>query len=486
MEGLEQRAQALEAEAAAAAQAHARAATGLERLEAHLIAARAGRDRAHEAVQTARVAAAVAEQRRTAAERLVHSLEAQRSAGASDRVRLHERLTHAAAEHARLRGEVDACAQRYTQAQASVMRAQSQVDQAQLGAGRAASAAAAAAEEGRQVHAGLADAERALARLAAERQHLVARMEALQELALREVGLVLNGQPAADDVAVHDLAAARRDERRLPVAPGAVAPLARAANGGAELGPVATAQGTGGGDGRSHLAAVEAHPEPLEALRGKLERARRQLQALGPVNDLAIHDYEEEDARCRLLREQIDDLQRSAEALREVRAELERTMRTEFQRTLARVAEEFKRYVTLLFRGGSATLALTRPEEPQQGGVEVAVQLPGRRKQDLAALSGGERALVGVALLFAILRARPAPFCVLDEVDAALDEANVGRFCDALEELSAHTQFVVITHNRRTMERAGALYGVSLGADSISQVLSLRLHGAGTGEQAPA
>jgi chromosome segregation ATPase len=107
--------------------------------------------------------------------------------------------------------------------------------------------------------------------------------------------------------------------------------------------------------------------------------------------------------------------------------------------------------------------------------VEIIARLPGKRRQELALLSGGERALAACALLFALLAARPTPFCILDEVDAALDEANVGRFCDALEELAKETQFVLVTHNRATMERAGALYGVTLGEDGASRVLSLRL-----------
>ncbi|HEX5588669.1 MAG TPA: hypothetical protein VFX65_00070, partial [Candidatus Limnocylindrales bacterium] len=128
-----------------------------------------------------------------------------------------------------------------------------------------------------------------------------------------------------------------------------------------------------------------------------------------------------------------------------------------------------------LFGGGFARLSLTDPEDLASTGIEIVARPPGKKPQALAMLSGGERALTAVALLFAMLEVRPVPFCVLDEVDAALDEANVGRFTAALRELAERTQFVVITHNRGTIEIADALYGVTVGDDSVSRVISLRL-----------
>src|SRR5439155_26160486 len=130
-----------------------------------------------------------------------------------------------------------------------------------------------------------------------------------------------------------------------------------------------------------------------------------------------------------------------------------------------------------LFGGGYARLALTDPEDLAATGVEIMARAPGKKAQALAVLSGGERALTAVALLFAMLEVRPVPFCVLDEVDAALDEANIGRFAEALRELAAEIQFVVITHNRGTIEEADALYGITIGEDAVSRVVSLRLEG---------
>ncbi len=128
-----------------------------------------------------------------------------------------------------------------------------------------------------------------------------------------------------------------------------------------------------------------------------------------------------------------------------------------------------------LFGGGFARLSLTDPSDLGSTGVEIVARPPGKKAQALAMLSGGERALTAVALLFAMLEVRPVPFCVLDEVDAALDEANIGRFADALRSLAHQTQFIVITHNRGTIEAADALYGVTVGDDSVSRVISLRL-----------
>ncbi|HEX2184203.1 MAG TPA: AAA family ATPase, partial [Chloroflexota bacterium] len=211
------------------------------------------------------------------------------------------------------------------------------------------------------------------------------------------------------------------------------------------------------------------------ALRAKVESLQTRIRNLGPVNQVALQEHAEASERLQLLKTQLTDLDETAARLEEAKAELEAGLQADFGRTFEAVAGHFRVYFRRLFGGGEAELRLTDPKNLAETGVEIMAQLPGKRRQELALLSGGERALVAVALLFALLKARPSPFCVLDEVDAALDEANVGRFCDVLEELSAQTQFVLITHNRGTMERASALYGVTLGEDGVSRVLSLRL-----------
>jgi chromosome segregation protein len=147
----------------------------------------------------------------------------------------------------------------------------------------------------------------------------------------------------------------------------------------------------------------------------------------------------------------------------------------QFRTTFAALETAFDVRFRQLFGGGFARLTLTDPTDLAATGVEIVARPPGKKAQALAMLSGGERALTAVALLFAMLEVRPVPFCVLDEVDAALDEANVGRFSDALRSLADRTQFIVITHNRGTIEAADALYGVTVGDDSVSHVISLRL-----------
>jgi chromosome segregation protein len=191
----------------------------------------------------------------------------------------------------------------------------------------------------------------------------------------------------------------------------------------------------------------------------------------------ALNEYTEVETRYNFLTSQAADLQKAVSSLEEVVLELDRIMEREFLATFKAVAAQFREEFSNMFGGGAARLVLTDPENPNTTGVEIIARPPGKREQGLSLLSGGERALTASALIFSILKVRPTPFCVLDEVDAALDEANVGRFRDALKSLSQKTQFLLITHNRGTIEAADTIYGVSMGADNTSQVLSLKLDG---------
>jgi len=195
------------------------------------------------------------------------------------------------------------------------------------------------------------------------------------------------------------------------------------------------------------------------------------------VNLEAPSEYALEKARLEFLQVQSTDLQRASESLQQLVAELDQLMQNKFRETFHAVARAFKEYFTRLFGGGSAELILTEPQNLITTGIDIIAHPPGKRRQPLGLLSGGERALTAAALIFALRKASPTPFCVLDEVDAALDEANVSRFRSTLEELAARTQFIVITHNRGTVEAAGAVYGISMGADGASQMISLRLDG---------
>jgi chromosome segregation protein len=222
------------------------------------------------------------------------------------------------------------------------------------------------------------------------------------------------------------------------------------------------------------LQAVVELPEGLDE---DVRNSRAQLARLGPVNVEALTEYQEVDARCNFLTSQASDLEGAVASLQEIIAELDRVMEREFLATFKAVAARFRDEFQELFGGGSARLFLTDPESPGTTGVEIIARPPGKREQGLALLSGGERSLTAAALIFSILKSRPTPFCVLDEVDAMLDEANVGRFRDKLRELSQQTQFILITHNRGTIEIADTIYGVSMGGDNTSQVVSLKLQG---------
>jgi len=213
----------------------------------------------------------------------------------------------------------------------------------------------------------------------------------------------------------------------------------------------------------------------VEETRSRIEEIRRQIRRLGPINAEAPEDYRENHERYEFLTTQMRDLEDAEIQLRQAIAELNEEIRVRFSATFEKVNLAFSEYFSAFFGGGHAQLLLTSPENIAEAGVEIEAQPPGKRVNSLILLSGGERSLTAVALLFALLSANPAPFCVLDEVDAALDEANVGRFTQALARLAEKTQFIVVTHNRRTIEIADGIYGVSMGRDGVSKVLSLKL-----------
>ncbi|MBE0685906.1 MAG: chromosome segregation protein SMC [Anaerolineaceae bacterium] len=210
-------------------------------------------------------------------------------------------------------------------------------------------------------------------------------------------------------------------------------------------------------------------------LEENINRQRAQMRRIGPINPEAEEEYHSVKERFEFLSVQVEDLKKADLDLRQVIAELDELMQREFRKTFDAVALEFKELFSRLFGGGAAKLYLTDEENFNNTGIEIEARLPGRREQGLSLLSGGERSLTAVALIFSLLKVSPPPFCVLDEVDAALDEANVGRFCDLLSELGKTIQFIVITHNRNTVQAADVIYGITMGRDSSSQMISLRL-----------
>jgi chromosome segregation protein len=224
----------------------------------------------------------------------------------------------------------------------------------------------------------------------------------------------------------------------------------------------------------------EAAAEPAQGERGQLEeelrRLERRREALGAVNPFAQEEYGREKARLDHLREQRADLERSLQELEALRRELDETVERRFAETFARVRENFAQVAATLFPGGQGQLRLSEPQgEEKEPGIEVELRPAGKRVTRLSLLSGGEKALGAIAFLFALFLARPCPFYLLDEVEAALDDTNIGRFVELLRRFADRAQFIVVTHQKRTMEAADVLYGVSMGADGVSQVVSRRL-----------
>jgi chromosome segregation protein len=218
-------------------------------------------------------------------------------------------------------------------------------------------------------------------------------------------------------------------------------------------------------------------PEELRARHGDLAQ---KLEAMGPVNLVADEEYRELEERLGFLRAQYDDLTGSIKDLERALRGMTRTAQERFQEAFDQVNRHFGAIFARLFEGGRAELRMVEPEEgddtdPLEQGVELMAQPRGKRLQAVSLMSGGEKALTGLALLFAIFYFRPSPFCVLDEVDAPLDDANIHRFLRVLRELCTQTQFVVITHNRKTMEAADVLYGVTMEEPGLSRLVSVQL-----------
>ena len=223
---------------------------------------------------------------------------------------------------------------------------------------------------------------------------------------------------------------------------------------------------------------VETLPVVTElapGLEDSLTQKKAQLRRMGSINFESQQEYEQTFERFNYMSAQIEDLREAEEDLRQVIAELDEVTKKEFTKTFDEVASRFKEIFVRLFGGGSARLVLTDPNNLTETGIDIEARLPGKREQGLALLSGGERSLTAIALVFALLKVSPTPVCVMDEVDAMLDEANVGRFRDLLVELSQDTQFVIITHNRNTVQAADVIYGITMGRDSASQMISLKL-----------
>ncbi|MBM3777685.1 MAG: chromosome segregation protein SMC [Acidimicrobiia bacterium] len=209
--------------------------------------------------------------------------------------------------------------------------------------------------------------------------------------------------------------------------------------------------------------------EAIVALKGKIDR-------LGPVNMIAIEQYDELETRHAFLTTQRQDLVDSIAQTSEAIRRIDETTKARFREAFAAIQHNFQETFTTLFGGGHAGLSLLDDNDPLESGIDIVASPPGKRLQSVQLLSGGEKALTAIALMFAIFKYKPSPFCVLDEIDAPLDDANVGRFVEMLRKMLDRTQFILITHNRRTMEIADRLYGVTMEEPGVSKLISLQLN----------
>jgi len=201
---------------------------------------------------------------------------------------------------------------------------------------------------------------------------------------------------------------------------------------------------------------------------------REKLERLGQVNVMAIEEYEALEKRNEFLTTQERDLTKARETLLGIVARIDLIIKEMFLETFAKVSDNFRVFFRRLFNGGQARIYLLDESDPLECGIEIEARPPGKKPQGISLLSGGEQAMTAIALLFSIFRAKPSPFCVLDEVDAPLDDANIGRFLDMVEEFTDQSQFIIITHSKQTMARANVLYGVTMQERGVSQLVSVR------------
>ncbi|MFN7170803.1 MAG: hypothetical protein ACK4NT_06185, partial [Candidatus Omnitrophota bacterium] len=212
----------------------------------------------------------------------------------------------------------------------------------------------------------------------------------------------------------------------------------------------------------------------LTGWEGEINSLRERLSSLGPVNLIAIEEFGQLQERYNFLLNQQADLFKAKESLHEAINRIKRTAQELFIETFQKIEVNFKEIFRLLFGGGNTQMVLLEPDDVLESGIEIIAQPPGKKLQNISLLSGGERALTAVALLFAIFKVKPSPFCILDEVDAPLDEANIDRFRMLMKEFSKTSQFIVITHNKKTIAVADVMYGVTMEESGVSKLVSVK------------
>ncbi len=416
--------------------------------------------------------------------------EAARTTGASRKGRLElleERLDSHRQETERVRGEIEEgerqiglwaeeeerLGRRETEIREAMRAAESELEEAL--AARDASQGEVVAEQER-LDARRAEVRAIEARLEGRREERDGVREGIGELRVEEAGLK---QEAGHLEATFAEEFGRELGAPLPAEPGPETGAESAA--GVAAGPEAPppsagAEEAGGEEAAPAGPAEPAEPSrPLEELEEELAACRAALERLGPVNLLAAEEYDEQEQRRAFLTEQREDVRSSVESLRQTIREINRTSTERFRSTFEQVNAHFRGTFVELFRGGEAEMRLMDEDDLLECGIEIVARPPGKRLQNLMLLSGGEKALTAIALLFALFQTKPSPFCILDEVDAPLDDVNTLRFLELLKKMSRETQFIVITHNKLTMEASSTLYGVTMQEKGVSGLVSVEL-----------
>lgn len=498
---------------------------GRERLA--MVAARAAEAKAMHAAMVERSSGVANEVRRL--EEAARELDARIAGRAAERLRMDERrgtLGEAIVDNQR---QLDEDLNEFAELRAQVMEVEGKVDELRIGFQTH-------EQTSRQVRAALDEVrteanQYEVARATAE--HDLSHLESLCQEALqmtledvaaevaqqRAEGVAMPDSIAADDdagdgdgdeasdteaaVAAGALAAAAEADREVKQAEAAEAAIAvlEADAGGetaegeaaaAVLAEAAEAEGDEGEamDGERAAAAASSAPAtpvvtapvaPAKPVRKvtteeAIAMLKKKIERLGPVNMMAIEQFDELETRHSFLTSQRKDLLDSIAATGEAIKRIDQTTRTRFAEAFAAINTYFGEMFTTLFGGGRAGLVLLNEEDALESGIDMIVQPPGKRLQNVQLLSGGEKALTAMALMFAIFRYRPSPFCLLDEIDAPLDDANIGRFIEMLRGMLDHTQFILITHHRKTMEIADRLYGVTMEEPGVSKLISLKLN----------
>jgi chromosome segregation protein len=223
-----------------------------------------------------------------------------------------------------------------------------------------------------------------------------------------------------------------------------------------------------------------------EAVSRQISGLQTRIEEIGPVNLVAIDEYEETEQRFQFLTKQNDDLVQAKAQLVEVINRINTQTRQMFLETFEKIRANFQQMFAEIFGGGKADLLLIEEGDVLECGIDIVARPPGKQLQNISLLSGGEQTMTAVSLLFSIYQVKPSPFCVLDELDAPLDEANVIRFVKILQRFLVHSQFVIITHNKRTIAMADVLYGVTMEEHGVSKIVSVKFHKADAQTSAPA